>query len=84
MASVLGVAVRVGVGRPRLVGADVLVGVDILLGVDVVAGVDIAVGLGDDARLVRAGVVVEVQPAARASAAAAPATTNAAGFTQPL
>jgi hypothetical protein len=83
IATVLGVAVRVGVGRGRLVAGDVSVGVGILLGVDIVASVDVA-GLGNEAGLVRAGVAVDVQPAATARADTAPATTNAAGFTQPL
>ena len=77
-ASVLGAAVRVGVGaRPRLVGLDGAVGRGVVARVDVV-------GFGDGFGLVRADVEVEVQPAAAARAAATPAATNTAGFTTPL
>ena len=72
-----GGVVVVGVGRLRLVGFDGMVGLDGVVGVSaVVCG-------GDGVGVVRAGVAVDVQPAA-ARAANAPATTYAAGFTTPL
>jgi hypothetical protein len=81
-ASVVGAAVRVGVGRALLVEGDAAV--DVVVIGDRVLGGGGGVGVGDDVGLNRPDVVVDVQPAVALSAASAAARTSTAGFTTTL
>ena len=79
-ASVVGAAVRVGVGRALLVEGDAAVDV-VVIGDRVLGG---GVGVGDEVGLNRPDVVVDVQPAVALSAASAAPRTSTAGFTTTL